>query len=146
LSQCTLHQECIILSADTVVILNGELIGKPRDHEHAKEILQKLQGSTHTVATAHCCLRPAYDDQVASEAIGLAISKVTMKPMSSDDINTYVASGESDNRAGAYAIQESGDKFVLDVEGDFDTVVGLNIQTVQRLYLQCCDHELKSAD
>lgn len=139
---CTLGPQAVILSADTVVILNGTLIGKPRDHDHAREILQQLQGTTHTVATAHCCLRPAYNDIVASEAVGLAMSKVTMKPMSAEEINNYVASGESDNRAGAYAIQENADAFVLDIEGDFDTVVGLNLSTVQKLYLQCCNQEL----
>jgi septum formation protein len=124
----------VILAADTVVSLNGRLIGKPADRSEAKHILADLAGTTHTVATAHCCRIPgaaAADDE--AEAVLLALSRVTMRAMTLDEIEAYVASGESDGRAGAYAIQESGDRFVVDLQGEFDTVVGLNITSVRRL-------------
>ncbi len=142
LSQCELGADAVILAADTIVVHNNIMIGKPRDRDHARLILQTLQGSTHTVATAHCCLRPAFADNPVCEAVGLALSKVTMKPMSEDQINAYVDSGESDDRAGAYAIQENGDAYVLDIEGDFDNIVGLHLVTVDRLYTQCTNHAL----
>lgn len=145
LGQCSLGKEHVILAADTIVILNNQMIGKPKDREHAKLILQELQGTTHTVATGHCCIRPACDGADLREAAGLALTKVTMKPMSAEDIEAYVASGESDNRAGAYAIQETGDQFVADLDGDFDNVVGLHIATVERLYQQCTDVVLPRA-
>ena len=142
LSQCELAAHSVILAADTVVILNNTLIGKPKDREDAKTILQSLQGTTHTVATGHCCLRPANGEHEAREAAGLALTKVTMRPMTAEEINAYVESGESDNRAGAYAIQETGDKYVVDMDGDFDNVVGLHLPTVERLFRQCTDADL----
>jgi septum formation protein len=62
-----------------------------------------------------------------------------MLPMSQADIEAYVASGESDGRAGAYAIQETGDRFVADLQGAWDTVVGLNVAMMARLYCECTD-------
>jgi septum formation protein len=99
-------------------------------------MLTKLQGTTHTVYTGHCCLRM---DGTGSEAARIAMTRVTMKPMSREDIAAYVASGESDGRAGAYAIQESGDRFVSELQGSWDTVVGLTVSMVARLYRECTD-------
>jgi septum formation protein len=118
----------VILAADTVVSLGTERIGKPSDRAHARDILRRLQGTTHVVSTAHCCRVVG-----GREAVGVAFTKVTMKPMSQAEIDAYVESGESDQRAGAYAIQERGDQYVADLEGEFDTVVGLNLATVLRL-------------
>ena len=146
LSQIEAAAGNVILAADTIVVLNNQMIGKPKDRAHAKVILQELQGTTHTVATGHCIIRPACDGADLREAAGLALTKVTMKPMTAEDIEAYVASGESDNRAGAYAIQENGDKFVADLDGDFDNVVGLHLATVDRLYQQCTDLILERSD
>ena len=120
----------VILGADTVVALNGAMIGKPADRDDAKNILMQLAGTTHTIATAQCCL-DATDR--TREAIAVALARVTMRAMTMDEITAYVESGESDGRAGAYAIQESGDQYVVDLQGEFDTVVGLNIAAVQRI-------------
>jgi len=130
---------CLVLGADTVVALGREIIGKPRDRADAAAILGRLQGTTHSVITGHCCLLLNSAGTVIKEARGLAIAKVTMRQMSSDEIAAYVASGESDGRAGAYAIQESADRYVVDVEGGFDTVVGLHIDTFARLYRELID-------
>ena len=130
---------CIVLGADTVVALGREIIGKPRDRVDATAILGRLQGTTHTVITGHCCQLLDTAGAVIKEARGLAIAKVTMRQMSADEIAAYVASGESDGRCGAYAIQESADRYVVDVEGGFDTVVGLHIDTLARLYRELID-------
>jgi len=130
---------CVVLGADTVVALGREIIGKPRDRADAAAILGRLQGTTHSVITGHCCLLLNQAGAVIKEARGLAIAKVTMRQMSADEIAAYVATGESDGRAGAYAIQESADRYVVDVEGGFDTVVGLHIDTLARLYRELID-------
>jgi septum formation protein len=125
----------VAVGADTVVALGMTVYGKPKDRADAVRILTALQGTTHTVYTGHCCFMTS-DQQ---EAASIAMTKVTMRPMTSEEINAYVASGESDGRAGAYAIQETGDKYVVDMQGSWDTVVGLNIAVVARLYRQCTD-------
>ncbi len=130
---------CVILGADTVVALGNEIIGKPRDRADAVAILGRIQGTTHTVITGHCCLLLDAAGAVIKEARGLAIAKVTMRHMTPEEIADYVASGESDGRAGAYAIQETADRYVVDLEGGFDTVVGLHIDTLARLYREIID-------
>lgn len=127
----------VILGADTVVALGSEIFGKPADRADAVRILSQLQDSTHTIYTGHCCLR--VDAGNAYEATHVAMTHVTMRPMSRQEIEDYVASGESDGRAGAYAIQETGDRFLAGIHGDWDTVVGLNIALTARLHLECTD-------
>lgn len=122
-----------VLGADTIAILDGRMIGKARDHQHARELLQSLQDSSHQVLSSHCLWRPALPDHPALLLEAAAETTVTMRPMSSDEIQAYVDSGESDGRAGAYAIQESGDQFVSRLAGDFDTVVGLHLASVEAL-------------
>jgi septum formation protein len=119
-----------VLAADTVVSLRGRLIGKPADRSEAVRILMELQGSRHLVVTAHCVLRPGPSPV---QAVGLSVAKVSMAPMSPEEIQDYVDSGESDGKAGAYAYQESGDRFVEELEGDPATVIGLHVPTVLRL-------------
>ena len=129
----------VALGADTVVALGQTAFGKPRDRADAERILGCLQGTTHSVFTGHCCVRFAADGSVASEAAALTQAKITMRPLSTEEIRAYVVSGESDGRAGAYAIQEHGDRFVIDLQGSWDTVVGLNVATAARLYQECTD-------
>jgi septum formation protein len=127
----------VVLGADTVVALGAKIFGKPTDRADAVRMLSELQGSTHTVYTGHCCLR--VDAGNHGEASRIAMTRVTMLPMSPQDIEAYVASGESDGRAGAYAIQETGDRFVAELQGGWDTVVGLNVAMTARLYLECTE-------
>ncbi|HEX3132660.1 MAG TPA: Maf family protein [Planctomycetota bacterium] len=127
----------VVLGADTVVALGQQVFGKPADRADAVRILSQLQGTTHTVYTGHCCLR--LDTGNEGEASRIAMTRVTMRAMSAQDIEAYVASGESDGRAGAYAIQETGDRFVAEMQGSWDTVVGLNVAMSARLYLECTE-------
>ncbi|MHC5068441.1 MAG: Maf family protein [Planctomycetota bacterium] len=121
-----------ILAADTVVALDDEIFGKPRDDDDARRILGRLAGSTHSVITGHYGWRPAVDGGSERQTGFLAIARITMRSMSDDEITSYISTGECRERAGAYAIQESGDRFVVERSGEFDTVVGLNISTVRR--------------
>ncbi len=127
----------VVLGADTVVALGTRIFGKPSDRADAEHILGQLQGTTHTVYTGHCCLR--VDAGRHGEASRIAMTRVTMRSMTPQEITAYVAAGESDGRAGAYAIQETGDQFVTNLQGSWDTVVGLNVAMAARLYCECTD-------
>jgi len=111
----------VVIGADTLCALEDEIIGKPVDREHAAEMLRRLSGTRHHVITGICVLETASGRRVA-EAVATA---VTMRPMTDDQIRGYVDSGEADGKAGAYAIQETADRYVLKIEGSFDNVVGL---------------------
>ena len=118
----------IVLGADTVVSVQQTCLGKPTDDDDAKRMLRLLSQHTHTVTTAQVGLR--LDGQ---QSIQVSLARVTMRAMSEDDIAAYLATGEHRGRAGAYAIQESGDRFVVDIEGEKDTIIGLNIRAVQTI-------------
>jgi septum formation protein len=126
----TVPADTAVIGADTVAVLaDGAVLGKPADRKGAFAILSTLSGTTHTVLTgvAVICtalqLRETFCESTA----------VTMKPMSPEMIREYIDSGEPFGKAGAYAIQENGDRFVEKIEGDFDTVVGLPVRRIRDL-------------
>ena len=129
----------VILGADTVVAFGTTVFGKPTDRADAVRILSALQGTTHSVFTGHCCLAFGADGKPAGEAARIAVARITMRQLTMDEIHAYVDSGESDGRAGAYAIQETGDRFVVDLQGGWDTVVGLNVAMVVQLHQELTD-------
>lgn len=117
----------IILAADTIVVLDGEVLGKPRDPDDAAAMLDRLSGRTHRVITG-----------VATNRGGVvrwshAAAEVTFRPLGPGEIASYVASGEPLDKAGAYAIQGGAAGFVERLEGDRDTVIGLPMALVRRL-------------
>ena len=130
-----------VLGADTVVALGMRVFGKPTDDEDAFRILSQLQGTTHTVLTGHHLVR-VVDGATGAEASGISIAKVTMRTLSADDIRSYIATGEHRGRAGAYAIQETGDRFVVELQGSWGTVVGLSVSTVAKLWRELVDSPL----
>ena len=111
----------IVVAADTLCALEGEVIGKPRDREHARAMLRRLSGTRHHVITGVCVL----DTRTARRVAESVSTAVTMRPMTEQQIEAYVSSGEADGKAGAYAIQETADRYVVRLEGSFDNVVGL---------------------
>ena len=108
-----------VLGADTIVILNGEVLEKPRDEAHAAAMLRKLSGNTHQVMTAVALA----DSQQTLDC--LVVTDVTFRTLSDDDIAAYVASGEPLDKAGAYGIQGLGGCFVRKINGSYHAVVGL---------------------
>lgn len=132
----------VVLAADTVVALGQRVFGKPTDDEDALRILRALAGTTHHVLTGHCCQRVFADGRRGPVACAVAVARVTMRPVDDDELRAYIATGEHRDRAGAYAIQESGDRFVIEVQGAMGTVVGLTIETVARLYREVADQSL----
>ncbi|AGB76515.1 MAF protein [Enterobacteriaceae bacterium strain FGI 57] len=113
------NEDLPVLGADTIVILNGEVLEKPRDAAHAAEMLGKLSGETHQVMTAVALA----DRQNTLDA--LVVTDVTFRVLSEHDIAGYVASGEPLDKAGAYGIQGLGGCFVRKINGSYHAVVGL---------------------
>jgi septum formation protein len=119
-----------VLAADTIVVAaGGEILGKPRDAEDARRMLRALSGTTHRVITG-VCVATRRGSRVVCES---ETTSVTMREISDDEIAAYVASGECFDKAGAYAIQETGDRFVTRVDGSWTNVVGLPVETAGRM-------------
>jgi septum formation protein len=119
-----------VLAADTIVVsADGEILGKPADAADARRILAKLSGTTHCVVTG-VCLATGRGARLATESCS---TSVTMRPLGDDEIAAYVATGECFDKAGAYAIQETADRFVTRVDGSFTNVVGLPLELVSRM-------------
>lgn len=114
----------LVLGADTLVTADGKALGKPRDRAHAKEMLRFLSGRTHEVMTGVCLT-----DGTRTET-ALSVSRVTFRELSDGLIERYVATGECDDKAGAYGIQGKGCILVERIEGDYFSVVGLPVCTV----------------
>jgi septum formation protein len=108
-----------VLGADTEVVLEDEILGKPRDPAHAEQMLGRLAGRTHTVLSALCLIT------AAGEHTALSVSRVTLAPLSQTDIARYVACGEPLDKAGGYAIQGRAAGFIERLEGSYSGVMGL---------------------
>lgn len=117
----------VVLGADTLVTADGTALGKPRDREDAKRMLRLLSGRTHEVMTGVCIT-----DGVHTET-ALSVTKVTFRKLDDTLIERYVATGECDDKAGAYGIQGKGCILVERLDGDYFGVVGLPICTVYDL-------------
>ncbi len=113
------YPQAPVLGADTVVVVGNEILGKPRDTQEAKSMLRRLSGTTHRVITAVWLSNGPNSDGFADEA------QVEFAPMTEEEIEGYVASGEPMDKAGAYAIQGEGMRYIRGIHGDFYTVMGL---------------------
>ena len=122
----------LILGADTVVVQNDVLFGKPRDAAEAVAMLATLSGSTHSVFTGQCLIDSATGATVAAARE----TQVTFADMSEDAIMAYVASNEPLDKAGAYGMQGLGGLFVKSISGDYSTVVGLSLPLLYQMVLQ----------
>ncbi len=117
-----------VLGADTIVVVDEEIMGKPADVDDARRMLRRLSSTPHEVITGVAILDPKAGRVLAAER-----TRVTMRPMTDDQVEGYIATGEWEGKAGAYAIQESADRYVDRLEGSFSNVVGLPIELVGRL-------------
>ncbi len=127
-----LHPGSLIIAADTLVSLGRHIFGKPSSREDARDMLRELSGRRHRVVTAVVLYR-ARPRRMLS---GSTTSWVTFKRLGPKDIEAYLDSVETRDKAGAYAIQESGDLLVAKLQGDYDNVVGLPTGLVRRLLAQ----------
>jgi septum formation protein len=116
-----------VLGVDTTVVLGGRVYAKAADADDATRMLLVLSGRTHAVVSGVCLLTPEW------EVVEAAATRVTFRVLGSSDVAAYVASGEWEGRAGAYAIQGRGAALVERVEGDYLNVVGLPVALLVRL-------------
>jgi len=119
--------DALVVAADTLVVLEGAALGKPRDRADACRMLSALAGRTHDVVTGVACARGG---RVVS---GRETTRVVFAPMSRAEIAAYAATGEPDDKAGAYAVQGIGSLFVERVEGSPSNVVGLPVRLLYQL-------------
>ena len=121
------HPTALVLGADTIVLAGGEMMGKPRDNDDATRMLRLLSGREHEVLTGVALVSPH------ETMVEVARTRVWFNPMTLDEIAEYVASGEPADKAGAYAIQGLGSRFVDRIQGSYSNVVGLPVALVYRL-------------
>lgn len=121
--------QSVIIGSDTIVVLEGRVLGKPANPEHAIDMLLSLQGRVHEVYSGVACL--GLSDGFGK--IGHRMTKVRMKPMDRERIERYVATGEPLDKAGSYAIQGLGATLVESIEGDYFNVVGLPLSLLSDL-------------
>jgi septum formation protein len=125
-----------VLGADTIVVVEGEILGKPRDEGDARRMLHLLSGRTHQVTTGVCLaglrtgnqkLETGFEDTRSETTL------VTMIPLSDEEIRAYIATGEPMDKAGAYAIQGMASRWIPCINGDYFNVVGLPVALVFRM-------------
>jgi len=120
----------VVLAADTVVVVEGRIHGKPRDEADARHMLAALSDRWHEVYTGWCLVLPE------GERVGVERTDVHFAPLDEETIARYVATGEPLDKAGAYAIQGRGSLFVDAIRGDYHNVVGLPVHAIGRALLQ----------
>jgi septum formation protein len=116
-----------VLGVDTVVVLDGEVLGKPTSAGEAEAMLERLGGQTHEVVSGLCLRTPAWEE------LHRETTRVTFRPLTARDLAAYVGAREWEGRAGAYAIQGLGAALVERIEGDYLNVVGLPASLLVRL-------------
>lgn len=144
----------IVIGADTMVVLDGEMLGKPYSADHAREMLRKLSGRTHQVITGvsvWMLLLNETEEKGGDGNVSIGFrtftetSQVTFKELTDEDINAYVATGETIDKAGAYGIQGKGAALVEKYEGDYNNIVGLPVDKLLESFpdLLRCEVEIE---
>lgn len=121
--------DAVVIGADTVVVLDNDVLGKPRDRAQAASMLGRLQGRAHEVYTGVSVLSALREDTVAVR------TAVVFAPMSEREIEAYVATGEPMDKAGAYGIQGAGGAYICEIHGNYENVMGLPLYHL-RIMLQ----------
>lgn len=121
-----------VIAADTVVVFDGEIIGKPKDKADARRILKLLSNNTHKVYTGYSVT----DAANVHTASGCEVTDVHFKELTDGEIDAYIATGEPLDKAGAYGIQGAGSLFADEIRGDFFNVVGLPLCALNKLMIK----------
>ena len=127
------HPQDCVLGADTVVIIDGIILEKPKDAADAARMLGLLSGRTHQVITGVCLVTPQLRTENRELRTASETTSVTMSALTEDDIRGYIATGEPMDKAGAYAIQGIASRWISRIEGDYFNVVGLPVALVCRM-------------
>jgi nucleoside triphosphate pyrophosphatase len=117
----------LVIAADTIVVIDGAILGKPADEAEARRFVARLAGATHEVITS-IAVRACPEESIACES---SVSRVTFAPLSAEEIAWYAGTGEGRDKAGAYALQGIGALFITAIEGSYTNVIGLPLD---RLY------------
>jgi septum formation protein len=128
LTQCS--DEVVVIAADTVVVLDGEILGKPKNKEEAGEMLRALSGKAHWVLTGTGVFYRG------KHAVRVSATKVYFRNLNEKEIQSYVATGEPLDKAGAYGIQGQGAVFITKIEGSYSNVVGLDLADLYTLFAE----------
>ncbi len=123
--------EAVVIGADTVVALGGDVLNKPADGGEARAMLRRLSGRAHTVYTGLCVLGPR--GAPAQARLELVAAEVVFRALDEAEIAAYVATGEPLDKAGAYGVQGLGGRLVREVRGSYTAVVGLPLAAAHRL-------------
>lgn len=118
------HEDCVVIGSDTIVTLNNEVLGKPKDDADAFRMLKMMQANTHVVITGLAI--------ISSKRVFNTVSKtkVTFAEMSDEEIFSYISTGEGKDKAGSYGVQGYGGRYITRIDGDFYTVMGLPLNIV----------------
>jgi septum formation protein len=119
----------VIVAADTLAVVDGKPLGKPRDHDDARRMLHSLSGSSHAVQTGLCLCRRPGDAYLAA----VETTRLRMRAWSADELDAYLDSGKWRQKAGAYAIEVPDDPFIAQRVGSLTNVIGLPIERLQEL-------------
>lgn len=119
--------DSLVVAADTIVVLDGDVLGKPSSVEDAERALRRLSGRTHTVVTGMAC---AFNGRLVSD---VELVSVTFRALDDDEIRDYVATGEPMDKAGSYGIQGHGATIVRRIDGDYFAVMGLSLVVMTAL-------------
>lgn len=120
------HPDALVIGADTIVVVDGEILGKPKNPENSRRMLQKLAGRSHTVYTGVALVGPLGEETFAKA------TQVTFAPMDLEEIEAYIATGEPFDKAGGYGIQGYGSAYIEGIQGDYYNVMGLPVQAVYK--------------
>lgn len=121
-------EDVIVIGADTVVANESEILGKPRDLEHAKEMISSLQGKIHQVYTGVCLYWN--NEKINQNLTFYEKTDVEVYPMTTEEIEAYVATRECEDKAGSYAIQGLFSPYIKGISGDYNNVVGLPVARI----------------
>ena len=127
------RQGDVVLGADTIVVVDGAILGKPVDYNDAARMLRLLAGRRHQVVTGVCLVRSNLVRSSEDTVVDCETTLVTMAELSDQEILDYVATGEPMDKAGAYAIQGIASRWIPRIEGDYSNVVGLPVARVYRM-------------
>mgnify|MGYP004704094767 CR=1 FL=1 len=123
------YSDGLVIGSDTIVALGDEVMGKPKDEADARRMLLRLSGHTHQVHTGVAII----DAASAKKQVAAECTQVTMRPISLDEVERYIATGEPRDKAGAYAIQGRACLFITGIDGCYFNVVGLPLQRLNTM-------------
>lgn len=123
------EEPAVVLGADTLVACEEDILGKPTDADDARAMLHRLSRTRHRVITGIALI----DTDDGRQMVEAATSWITMRPMSEQEIESYIASGEWEGKAGGYAVQETADRFIVKIDGSFTNVVGLPMELIGQM-------------